>query len=45
MSDLMPDGGPRREFFGYSAGDAFAGRLTCKGGLEVRIELQELPWT
>ncbi|WP_224047711.1 hypothetical protein [Arthrobacter sp. NicSoilB4] len=45
MLDLMPDGGPRREFVGYTAGDAFAVGLTCGGELEVHIELQETPWT
>ena len=45
MLDLMADGGPRREFFGYSAEDAFAVGLTCGGGLEVHIEHQEMPWT
>ena len=45
MLDLMPDGGPRRGFSGYSAADAFAVGLTCGGGLEVHIELQEMPWT
>ena len=45
MLDLMPDGGPRREFFGCSAEDAFAVRLTCGGGLDVHNEQLELPWT
>ena len=45
MLDLMADGGPRREFFGYSAEDAFAVGLTCGGRLEVQIELLELTWT
>ncbi len=43
--EVMADGGPRREFFGYSAADAFAVGLTCGGGLEVHIEHQEMPWT
>jgi len=34
----MRDGGTRREFFGYSAEDAFAAGLTCGGGLEIHIE-------
>ena len=34
----MHDGGTRREFFGYSAEDAFAVGLTCGGELEVHIE-------
>lgn len=37
--EVMDDGGPRREFFGYSPADAFAVGLTCGGGLEVHIEL------
>jgi len=36
--DAMHDGGTRREFFGYSAEDAFAVGLTCGGELEVHIE-------
>ncbi|MFF1381987.1 XdhC family protein [Arthrobacter sp. NPDC058288] len=34
----MHDGGTRREFFGYSAEDAFAVGLTCGGELEIHIE-------
>jgi xanthine dehydrogenase accessory factor len=34
----MHDGGTRREFFGYTAEDAFAVGLTCGGELEVHIE-------
>ena len=45
MLDLMADGGPRREFFGCSAEDAFAVRLTCGGGMDVHNEQLELPWT
>lgn len=45
MLDLMPDGGPRRELFGCRAEDAFAVGLTCGDGLEVHIDLQEMPWT
>ncbi|MET4134718.1 XdhC family protein [Pseudarthrobacter sp. PvP090] len=37
--EVMADGGTRREFFGYSAEDAFAVGLTCGGELEVHIEL------
>jgi len=37
--EVMADGGTRREFFGYSAEDAFAAGLTCGGQLEVHIEL------
>ena len=37
--EVMADGGTRREFFGYSAEDAFAAGLTCGGELEVHIEL------
>lgn len=37
--EVTDDGGPRREFFGYSAADAFAVGLTCGGELEVHIEL------
>ena len=36
--EVMADGGTRREFFGYSAEDAFAVGLTCGGELEVHIE-------
>ena len=36
--EAMHDGGTRREFFGYSAEDAFAAGLTCGGGLEIHIE-------
>ena len=36
--EAMRDGGTRREFFGYSAEDAFAAGLTCGGGLEIHIE-------
>jgi xanthine dehydrogenase accessory factor len=36
--EAMRDGGTRREFFGYSAEDAFAVGLTCGGELEVHIE-------
>ncbi|MBT2596738.1 XdhC family protein [Arthrobacter sp. ISL-72] len=36
--EAMHDGGTRREFFGYSAEDAFAVGLTCGGELEVHIE-------
>ena len=35
----MADGGPSREFFGYSTEEAFAVGLTCGGELEVHIEL------
>jgi xanthine dehydrogenase accessory factor len=35
---VMRDGGTRREFFGYSAEDAFAAGLACGGELEVHIE-------
>ncbi|MBT2535499.1 XdhC family protein [Arthrobacter sp. ISL-69] len=34
----LHDGGTRREFFGYSAEDAFAVGLTCGGELEIHIE-------
>ncbi|WP_144671628.1 XdhC family protein [Arthrobacter sp. U41] len=37
--EVMADGGTRREFFGYSAEDAFAVGLTCGGELDVHIEL------
>lgn len=37
--EVMADGGSRREFFGYSAEDAFAVGLTCGGELEIHIEL------
>ncbi|MET3952241.1 XdhC family protein [Arthrobacter sp. UYEF36] len=37
--EVIADGGTRREFFGYSAEDAFAVGLTCGGELEVHIEL------
>ncbi|MDZ4092165.1 MAG: XdhC family protein [Arthrobacter sp.] len=37
--EVMADGGTRREFFGYSAEDAFAVGLTCGGELEIHIEL------
>lgn len=37
--EVMADGGPRREFFGYSNEDAFAVGLTCGGELDVHIEL------
>ncbi|MDN4645293.1 XdhC family protein [Arthrobacter sp. PsM3] len=37
--EVMADGGPRREFFGYSAEDAFAVGLTCGGEPEIHIEL------
>ncbi|QCO99825.1 XdhC family protein [Arthrobacter sp. 24S4-2] len=36
--EAMHDGGTRREFFGYSAEDAFAVGLTCGGELEIHIE-------
>ncbi|MDF9752527.1 XdhC/CoxI family protein [Arthrobacter sp. ES3-54] len=36
--EALRDGGTRREFFGYSADDAFAAGLTCGGGLEIHIE-------
>jgi xanthine dehydrogenase accessory factor len=36
--EVLFDGGTRREFFGYSAEDAFAAGLTCGGGLEIHIE-------
>jgi len=36
--EAMRDGGTRREFFGYSAEDAFAVGLTCGGELEIHIE-------
>lgn len=36
--EALRDGGTRREFFGYSAEDAFAAGLTCGGGLEIHIE-------
>jgi xanthine dehydrogenase accessory factor len=36
--EAMRDGGTRREFFGYSAEDAFAAGLTCGGRLEIHIE-------
>jgi xanthine dehydrogenase accessory factor len=36
--EAMHDGGSRREFFGYSAEDAFAVGLTCGGELEIHIE-------
>ncbi|PVZ55667.1 XdhC family protein [Arthrobacter sp. H-02-3] len=36
--EALRDGGPRREFFGYSAEDAFAAGLTCGGTLEIHIE-------
>jgi len=36
--EALRDGGTRREFFGYSAADAFAAGLTCGGGLEIHIE-------
>jgi xanthine dehydrogenase accessory factor len=36
--EVMRDGGTRREFFGYSAEDAFAVGLTCGGELEIHIE-------
>ena len=37
--EVMANGGSRREFFGYSAADAFAVGLTCGGELEIHIEL------
>ncbi|BCW73017.1 XdhC/CoxI family protein [Arthrobacter sp. NicSoilB8] len=37
--EVIADGGPRREFFGYSSEDAFAVGLTCGGELEIHIEL------
>ncbi|MCB5291244.1 putative xanthine dehydrogenase subunit A [Arthrobacter sp. SO3] len=37
--EVMADGGPRRELFGFSAEDAFAVGLTCGGELEIHIEL------
>ncbi|HSO89924.1 MAG TPA: XdhC family protein, partial [Arthrobacter sp.] len=37
--EVMADGGTRREFFGYSAEDAFAVGLTCGGELEIHIEM------
>lgn len=36
--EALRDGGTRREFFGYSAEDAFAAGLTCGGALEIHIE-------
>ena len=37
--EVIADGGPRRESFGYSSEDAFAVGLTCGGELEIHIEL------
>ncbi|MGO4193716.1 hypothetical protein AB4Y67_18880 [Arthrobacter sp. YAF17] len=45
MLEGMPDVGSRRGLFGHSAADAFAVGPTCGIGLEVRLELQETPWT
>lgn len=42
--EVMADGGTRREFFGYSAEDAFAVGLTCGGELDVHIELLPDPF-
>ncbi|WP_427016877.1 XdhC family protein [Pseudarthrobacter sp. P1] len=36
--DSLADGRTRREYFGYSAEDAFAVGLTCGGGLDVHIQ-------
>lgn len=36
--EAMECGRPRREYFGFSAEDAFAAGLTCGGALEVHIQ-------
>ncbi|GGM40874.1 hypothetical protein GCM10012275_09780 [Longimycelium tulufanense] len=41
--EVLADGQPRRESFGYSAEDAFAVGLSCGGELDVFVQLVEAP--